>query len=76
MVTHANPTDRHTFIAPAERDQLERLGEVALPHDPQRIDELLVGVDAGAVAYGHFHFPNTQTAGATETRGCGNHPRN
>ncbi len=32
-------------------------------HDPEQIDELLAGVDAGAVAFGHFHFPNIQRAG-------------
>lgn len=65
IVTHANPADHYTFIAPPESEQLVRLGQVALPHEPERIDELLVGVDAGAVAYGHFHFPNTQRVGQT-----------
>jgi len=65
VVCHANPTDHHTFIAPAEDEQRERLGKVVLPHDEAQIDRLLDGVQAGAVAFGHFHFPNTQRAGDT-----------
>ena len=59
VVTHANPTDRHTLIAPPEHEQLERLGKVALRHDPEQIDELLAGVDAGAVTADSIDKPHT-----------------
>lgn len=60
VVAHANPSDQHTFIPPTHDEQIEQLGEVVLAHDEDAIRALTHPSGAGAVAFGHFHFPNIQ----------------
>lgn len=63
LIVHANPHDTMQVIYPPEEMQREHFGKVR--QSDQELDELLAGVTAGAVAYGHLHIPNVRTWGQT-----------
>jgi predicted phosphodiesterase len=60
LVVHANPKDVHRFLIPPVAEQERRLGSVQFEQTQEELDALLENVEAGIVAFGHFHFPNVQ----------------
>lgn len=62
LVVHANPRDVHSFIMPPAEEQKDMLGSVQFEQKPEELDPLLENVEAGIVAFGHFHFPNVQVS--------------
>jgi predicted phosphodiesterase len=60
LVVHANPTDIHSFVMPPAEAQRHKLGSVQFEQSPEQVNALLENVEAGVVAYGHFHFPNVR----------------
>lgn len=60
LVVHANPKDVDTFIVPSVEEQENKLGSVQFQQTPDELNVLLENVEAGMIAYGHFHFPNVQ----------------
>ena len=60
LVVHANPKNVHSFIMPPAEEQKDKLGLVQFEQTPEQLNTLLENVEAGIVAYGHFHFPNVR----------------
>ena len=60
LVVHANPKDVHHFLVPPLAEQERRLGSVQFGQTQEELDALLEHVEAGILAFGHFHFPNVQ----------------
>lgn len=56
LIVHANPHDTMAVIYPPEQTQQQAFGEVRQPDSD--LDELLTSTEAGAIAFGHFHYPN------------------
>lgn len=56
LITHANPQNIHDPIHPNFDEQLRVYEKVRQLDDPVR--ELLVGVSARTVVFGHIHIPN------------------
>jgi predicted phosphodiesterase len=63
LLVHANPQDTMQVIYPPEETQEARLGK--LHQTDEELTQLLAGTVAGALAYGHLHFPNLRTSGRT-----------
>lgn len=57
-VVHANPHDVNRFIFPTEDVQLALAGEIR--QTDAQLAALLVGLEAGALAYGHLHIPSVR----------------
>ncbi len=63
LLVHANPHDTMQVIYPPVETQEARMGKV---HQTDgELAQLLAGTTAGAVAYGHLHFPNLRMSGRT-----------
>jgi hypothetical protein len=60
LVVHANPKDTQRFVMPPEAEQEKRLGSAQFRQTEKELDALLRSVQAGVIAFGHFHFPNVQ----------------
>jgi predicted phosphodiesterase len=60
LVVHANPKDVHTFIVPPAEEQINKLGSAQFRQTAESLNALLEGVEAGILAYGHFHFPHVR----------------
>lgn len=56
LVLHANPKNVFTHIAPPEEIQKELNGKTFQPDDDPVLAELFEGVQAGVMAFGHFHY--------------------
>jgi predicted phosphodiesterase len=61
LVVHANPRDVSHFVMPPAAEQEERLGSALFRQTEKELGALLGDVQAGIIAFGHFHFPNVQT---------------
>lgn len=61
LVVHANPKDTHHFLLPPAAEQERRLGSAQFKQTEGELDALLGDVQAGNIAFGHFHFPNVQS---------------
>ncbi len=55
-VVHANPLDVNQILFPPEEDQQTRYG--ALRQPDAALDDLLTGMDAQLLAFGHLHIPS------------------
>jgi predicted phosphodiesterase len=55
LVVHANPLDVNQIIFPPEQEQMTRYGIVR--QTDEELGELVHGVEARLMAYGHLHIP-------------------
>jgi predicted phosphodiesterase len=58
LVVHANPKNVSDVILPNRIMQRERMGEIKQEDD--EVAELLLGVTARTIAFGHVHVPNVR----------------
>lgn len=56
LVVHANPKNVFDHILPPVDLQPELFGQVEQPDDDAELLALFEGVEAGVMAYGHFHY--------------------
>jgi protein phosphatase len=61
LVVHANPKDAQHFLLPPAAEQEERLGSAQFRQTEKELGALLGDVQAGIIAFGHFHFPNVRS---------------
>ena len=59
LIVHANPLDVNQIIFPPEEKQVARYGRIRQPDE--ELDELLAGVEANNVIFGHLHIPFIRT---------------
>ena len=57
LIVHANPKDIHQYIFPKEEAQRIKLGNVPFKQTPQDLAQMLSGLEANVIAFGHIHFP-------------------
>lgn len=62
LIVHANPRDVMGVIYPPESIQTSRMG--GLKQTDEALAAMLAGTPAGAIAFGHLHFPNVRYWGS------------
>lgn len=63
LVVHANPRNLEDNLFPPPEIQRRLWGEVRQPDDDPRLLELLAGVQAHTLVFGHFHLPSRRRVG-------------
>lgn len=56
LVVHANPKNVHEYIGPPFEEQIKLQGKIVQPDDDSGLINLLTGVSASVIAFGHLHY--------------------
>jgi hypothetical protein len=59
LIVHANPQDVNQIIFPTEAEQRERYGRIR--QSDEELGQLVAGVEAAVLAFGHLHIPGSRT---------------